>query len=114
MRLEAARIGFATPDIPKSIDVVPGKDFGKADKVQLTPEQRDVFASQSGQLAYATLQGIVNTPGWDTQPDIIKRQVYEKVMKRSRDMATKQLLLGQDPAVTEKIVDEITRSMKHP
>jgi hypothetical protein len=107
VRMEAARIGFATPDIPKSLDVIPGKDFGKLDKVRLTPEQRDVFASEAGQMAYATLTSIVASPGWDQQPDIIKRQVYEKVMKQSRDMATKQALMGQDPAVTQQAVDAI-------
>ena len=112
VRTEASRIGFASPVIPKSVDVVPGMKLGATDTVQLTPEQRDVFNSQSGQLAHAVLSQEVASPGWDAMPLIIKRQLYEKAFKLSRDYAQTQLLLHQDPAVTQTAVQELQRRLK--
>jgi len=114
VRTEASRLGFATPDIPKNIDVLPGKAFGNLDKVQLTPEQRDVFAMQSGQLAYQILTGIVNGPGWDRQPAMIQRQTYEKVFKKSRDVAQMQMLSGEDPAVLQQAIEKVQRGLQAP
>jgi len=112
VRTEAARLGFATPEIPKKLDVLPGVKAEKLDFVELTAQQRDVFATVSGQMAYATLKPIVASPGWDAQPDIIKRQLYEKVMKESRNVATKQLLLGQEPAVTQHAIDDVMKAFR--
>jgi hypothetical protein len=112
VRTEASRVGFASPVIPKSVDVVPGMKLGATDTVQLTPEQRDVFNSQSGQLAHAVLEKEVASPGWDGMPLIIKRQLFEKAFKLSRDYAQTQLLLRQDPAVTQTAVQELQRRLK--
>jgi len=112
VRTEASRLGFATPDIPKNLDVIPGHQFGKLDKVQLTPAQKDVFATESGQLAYQELSKIVNSDGWDHQPAMIQRQIYEKVFKKSRDLAMMKLLAGQDPAVIQKAVEAIQKSLQ--
>lgn len=112
VRTEASRVGFASPVIPKSVDVVPGVKLGATDTVQLTPEQRDIFNSQSGQLAHAVLEKEVASPGWDGMPLIIKRQLFEKAFKLSRDYAQTQLLLHQDPAVTKTAVQELQRRLK--
>lgn len=112
VRTEASRVGFASPVIPKSVDVVPGMKLGATDTVQLTPEQRDIFNSQSGQLAHAVLEKEVASPGWDGMPLIIKRQLFEKAFKLSRDYAQTQLLLHQDPAVTKTAVQELQRRLK--
>ncbi len=107
VRTEAARLGFATPDIPKKLDTLPGVKAGKLDYVELTPQQRDVFATMSGQLAYYVLKPIVTTADWDKQPPIVQRRVYEVVYKRSRDYAANQLLLGLDPSVTQHAIEEV-------
>ena len=112
VRTEASRVGFASPVIPKSVDVVPGMKLGATDTVQLTPEQRDIFNSQSGQLAHAVLEKEVASPGWDGMPLIIKRQLFEKAFKLSRDYAQTQLLLHQDPAVTKTAVEQLTAELK--
>jgi hypothetical protein len=113
VRTEASRLGVATPDIPRAIDVIPGKDFGKLDKIQLTPEQRDIFTTQSGQMAYQILTGIVNAPGWDQQPAIIQRQTYEKVFKKSRDEAQRRMLAGEDQAVVNQAVEKVMKRLEH-
>lgn len=115
VRMEASRIGFATPDIPKSLDLIPGKDLNKLDKIQLTPEQKDVFATRSGQQAYAILEQEVNKPGWDALPDIIKRQVFEKAMHRSRVLAEQELLstaIQQNPSLIQDVEAKVRQSLK--
>lgn len=111
VRTEASRLGFATPDIPKHIDVLPGKSFGSLDKVLLTPEQRDVFATESGQTAYTILNGIVNAPGWEAQPTIIQRRTYEMVFKKSRDVAQMKLLAGEDQAVINQAIEKVQKEL---
>jgi len=111
VRTEASRLGFATPDIPKNLDVIPGHAFGKLDKVQLTPEQKDVFASESGQFAYQELSKIVNSDGWDHQPALIQRQIYEKVFKKSRDVAMMKLLASEDPAKQREAIDAVMKQL---
>lgn len=115
VRMEASRIGFATPDIPKSLDLIPGKDLGKLDKIQLTPEQKDVFATKSGQYAYSILEKEVSKPGWDAQPDIVKRMIFEKAMHSSRTRAEKEMLEDasrQQPAIVQGVETKVRQSVK--
>jgi hypothetical protein len=83
---------FATPEIPKSLDVIPGADFGKLDKIQLTPEQKDVFATTSGQMAYNIIQQEVMKPDWDSRSPYEQRRLFEMAFKQSRMMAEKLAL----------------------
>jgi len=50
----------------------------------LTPEQRDIFAEKSGKVAYEGIQLMVNSPWWDTMPDMAQRIAIEKVFEQSR------------------------------
>lgn len=84
VRTEAARVGFATPVIPKKIDVLPGMNVGALDKIELTPDQRDVFASESGKIAHRMIEPFVNSPGWERIPDIYKRQAYQNAFMVAR------------------------------
>jgi hypothetical protein len=83
VRSEAARLGLGVGPTRKFIEL---KDMGEDDlgRVNLTPEQRDVFAEQSGKMAYAILDQLVNSPGWDDMPDIIQRQTMERVFEDAR------------------------------
>lgn len=92
VRAQAAAIGFAAPTLPKKVDVIPGMDVGKLDKVELTPEQRDVFASESGRMAHAALEPIVNSPAWDDIPLILRRQIYERTFAEARRFAAMKAL----------------------
>jgi len=113
VRLEASRIGFATPTIPKTLDTIPNAKLGTLDLVRLTPEQRDGFATQSGQLAYRILQPLVDQPNWDTYPKLVKRMMFEQTFKASRDYAHAQLVAGQDPAVTQAAIGELQRRLAY-
>lgn len=92
VRTEAARLHFATPEIPKSLDVIPGTDFGKIDKIQLTSEQKDMFATTSGQMAYNIIQQEVVKPDWDSRSPYEQRRLFEMAFKHSRVMAEKLAL----------------------
>lgn len=92
VRTEAARLGFASPQKPGTIDVIPGVRLGKADQVELTPERKDIFNTRAGQLAYDVLQQAVNAPGWDQQPPIAQRRMYELAFKDGRHAANMEML----------------------
>lgn len=83
VRAEAARLGLSVGPTSKYIEL---KDLGEDDlgRVNLTPEQRDVLAEQSGKMAYTILDQLVNSPGWDDMPDLIKRQTMERVFEDAR------------------------------
>lgn len=115
VRREASRIGFATPDIPKTADALPGADFGMMDKVRLTPEQRDVFNTDSGKLAHKILTDIVNdSASWDPMPVILKRKMYEKVFNKSRHYAMAQIIAGQSTDVTNEAVAKVKKALETP
>jgi hypothetical protein len=111
VRTEASRLGFATPEIPKTVDVVQGKDFKKLDKVRLTPEQKDVFATESGKFAHEILTREVNSPEWDSRPKIVQRQIFEKTFKKARDLAHKKLLGELDPSGRTQAVEAIEHAI---
>lgn len=83
VRSEAARVGLGIGVTRRYIELF---DMGEDDlgRVNLTPEQRDVLAEQSGKMAYTILDQLVNSPGWDDMPDIIKRQTMERVFEDAR------------------------------
>lgn len=64
VRLEAARLGIGVSKAPKSIQV---KAHGHRDlgKLELTPEQRDIFAETKGKAAHSIMERYVNSPTWD-------------------------------------------------
>ena len=90
VRTESARLGFTSPKPPSTVDVIPGKDFGKIDKVKLTPEQKDIFTVRAGQLAYEVLSREVHTPEWDRQPPMVQRRFFEEAFKAGRERADKE------------------------
>lgn len=83
VRSEAARLGLGVGATRRYIEL---SDMGEDDlgRVNLTPEQRDVLAEQSGKMAYTILDQLVNSPGWDDMPDLIKRQTMERVFEDAR------------------------------
>lgn len=105
VRTEASKIGFATPAWPKKLDVLPGMRAENLDKVQLTPEQRDVFASTAGQFAHQVLTPIVNGAAWDTLPPLLKRQYYEQAMAQGRQYGAQMALSGpeHEKAIRESV-----------
>lgn len=83
VRTEAARLGVGVAKAPDHIELPAGRD-PKLGKVELTPAQRDVFADKAGHMAHQILTQIVNSPSWETMPDMAQRIAMEKVFEASR------------------------------
>lgn len=83
VRLEAARLGIASPKTPKTLHLAAAgqKDIGK---VELTPEQRDIFGQKSGEMAYSVLKPIVESPGWEHLSKGAQITIYNKVLSATR------------------------------
>ena len=105
VRLEAARLGVGASKAPDHIELPAGKDK-KLGKVELTPQQQDVFADVAGHHAHQILEQMVNSPSWDQLPDMVQRNAINTVFERSRK-------LGQNAAVPpEQIRSEAVRIAK--
>lgn len=85
VRLEAARLGVGAAKAPDYIELPAGRD-PKLGRVELTPEQRDVFATEAGKLAYRILSQMVNSPTWDNLPDMAQRNAVARVFESARGM----------------------------
>ena len=101
---EAVRLNVGIGKAPKTLSVM--KDFGtKEGKVELTPEQQNLFSSTSGQLAHNILSRLVQSDAWERAPDPIKKQIYAKVFAQARKVgamkalpADKRMILAEDMA----------------
>jgi len=82
VRTEAARLGISSPHIPKSIQL-PAAHIHDLGKVELTPQQRDVFGDVAGHMAYQVLAQMVNSPGWDYMPDLVKQRAFTVALEKT-------------------------------
>lgn len=102
VRLEAARLGVGVSKAPDYVELPAGRD-SKLGRVELTAEQKDVFATKAGQQAHQVLSAVVGTPMWDSTPDMIQRQIMDSVFQDARSYA-------RDTALTpEQIQTEVER-----
>lgn len=85
VRLEAARLDISMADAPKKTHI--GKGTGKLGDVELTPEERTKFAQVGGEFAHKILANIVAAPGYDAIPDLVKKQIFAKVLTASHRVA---------------------------
>ncbi len=108
---EAARLGIGIGKAPKSIQLPsPDKKIGK---VELTPEQQNMFTSTSGQLAHQILGQLVASPIWDNLPDLRKKKIYASVFKDARKRGAAAALPGEQRAeLAQGIADEIAEALK--
>jgi len=112
VRTEAARLGVASALAPKKIELsaMGQKDIGK---VELTQQQQHDFTILSGQMAHEILVPIVNQPAWDNMPDMVKKQVYEKVFHKAQEVATVQAIPPEQRATEmQRIADEIMKRIE--
>ena len=111
VRLEAARLNLSMAAPPRKTHL--GKGTGKIGDVPLTPEERDVFAKVGGEMTHNILTNIVNAPGYDEIPDMIKRKIFAKVVAASHQAAAVAALPPEKRAdylqqITEKMQTELT------
>ena len=93
VRSEAMRVGFAVRAAPKNeVETI----AGLRTKNELTPAQKDVFNREQGTMAYDILKPMVNSPGWDEIPDVLKRQTYENVYAQARNWGMRQAITPEN------------------
>lgn len=116
VRTEAARLGIGVAKAPQAINLpTRGLLHGQETKVQMTPEQRDTFASTAGRMAYSIMSPLVHSPDWDQTPDILKAKIYsvafEKANKIGNAAALSQTQRQQE---MQRITDEISSKLHAP
>jgi hypothetical protein len=110
VRSEAARLDISVSKSPKKVHV--GRGTGKLGDTELTPEQRDVFADVGGHLAHDVLVKIVNAPGWDSLPDLIKKRAFAKVfLQAHRAGAAAALPPDLRTGIAQEIVEKIAAEL---
>jgi hypothetical protein len=86
VRNEASRLGLGFAKAPDSIQI-PSKGDKKLGRIDLTAEQKDQFGKIAGEMAYKQLEPIVNSPQWNTMPDMIQKEYYTRIMDLARKAA---------------------------
>lgn len=111
VRTEAVRLQIAIADAPRF--VTERGPFNPKDKrVEMEPEQRDIFREVSGKNAMTILGPIVNAPDWGRIPDFAKAEIYKKVIEGTRKQAQYAALPPDDAArvkLRQDIVDRVIR-----
>jgi hypothetical protein len=111
VRQEAARLGVGNPEAPKSVHL-PSKGDNKIGQVQLTPEQRDVFGTESGQMAHELLGTIMSSSGYAEMPDYFKTQVFKQVFEKANSWGKyKALPEAELQSESERIITAIQQKM---
>ena len=110
VRLEAARMDISMADAPKKVHL--GSGTGKLGDVELTPEERDKFAQIGGEFAHKILSNIVNAPGYDRMPDMLKKKMFARVLSASHKIAAMQALpIDKRVAYIGQIVDKVAAEL---
>jgi hypothetical protein len=111
VKTEAVRLEIAMSPAPKFL--VEKGPFKPSDKrIELTAEQRDVFAQVSGKNAMEILAPIVSAPDWERIPDFAKAEVYKRVIEGTRRQGQYAALppdAAERDKVRRKIVDTIVK-----
>ena len=110
VRLEAARLDISMAAAPKKTHI--GKGTGKLGDVELTPEERNLFQKVGGEMAHKVLTNIVNAPGYDDIPPLVKRKIFQKVLTASHQVAAAAALpmdkrIGYIQSISEKVAAEL-------
>jgi hypothetical protein len=107
VRTEAARLDVSVADTPKKMHM--GRGSGKIGDVKLEPEERDRFSEVGGKLAHEVLSDMVNAPGWDELPALIKRAAFRKVFAKAHQAGAYAAL---PPEKREALITEITEKVQ--
>ena len=90
VRQEALRLGVAPASTPRQLSA--GSVIGESARIELTADQRDMFASESGQLSHEILSRMIQQPGYQNMPAIQQRAMFNRVFATARRNAAMQVL----------------------
>lgn len=110
VRSEASRLRVSVGKSPDEVILPAGGDL-ELGSVKLTAQQKDAYAEIAGKTAYDILDAVVNSPAWDSMPDILKIRFYGSAFEQGRQAAKMAVLPPeQRQAEMERIRGEFTRS----
>src|SRR6267143_445435 len=118
--LEAARLGVGVAKPPKNIQL-PNPLDKKAGQIELTPAQRTLFASASGQFAHEILTKVVGSPIWEQLDsmygkegaDLMKKNIYSKLLRDARKAGAAAALPGEDRAAfAQEMADNLIEKLR--
>lgn len=94
VRLEAMRLGVSQAQPPRK--VIAGSLAGAPAEIELTADQRDIFAGESGKMAYDIIQQSINSPAWQNLHPLMQRRFLERTFAISRQQAGIKAVPPQD------------------
>lgn len=100
---EAARLQIGITKAPKNLQLPSGADKAIG-KVELTPEQQNMFTSESGKLAHEILTTVVGDPTWQDTPYAIKQQIFREALKQGRQIGAAKALPGEPRAAAAQAI----------
>lgn len=108
VRLEAERLGIGVEKAPKSIQV---KSKGHRDigKLELTPEQRDIFAETKGKEAHKIMERYINSSTWDFLPRDKKEQLFHHAFEIAGKKANRAAVTNEERRQKQQQVHEELR-----
>lgn len=114
VKTEAVRLELAISSAPKFV-LERGPFKTKDRRIDLTAEQRDVFAETMGKNAMTLLSPIVNAPDWERIPDFAKAEIYKRVLEGTRKQGQYAALPPADAErikMREEIVGKVLKQVE--
>lgn len=115
IRKDMAKLGIAPAKAPKNLTV--GVGLGKLGKVELTPEQKQIYTQVSGKMIQTIMGNTIKMagPGWENINDRIKTKIYERVFASAHKMgAIAALPPNQRTSLIIDAVEQIQEEMRMP
>jgi len=109
VKAEAERLQIAIQGPPKYV-MESGPFSQRQQRIELTQEQKDIFAQVSGREAMALLTDFVGSPDWKRTPEYVKIGIFKEAISGAREIARYSALPIEAPERLElrhKILDKI-------
>jgi len=115
VRLEAARLGVGIAPPPRTVRVPTKGIRGELGEVDLTPEQRFVYATVAGRQAHEIMTDVVASEAYKSAPDVIRKTIFEDVVRSSRRLGEVAAFTPeQRVSESARMVQELQRRLEAP
>jgi hypothetical protein len=108
VRLEAERLGIGISQAPKSIQVK-SKGHRELGKLELSPEQRDIFAETKGKEAHKIMERYVDSPTWDFLPKDTKEKLFQHAFEIAAKKANRAAVTNEQRREKQQAIHEELR-----
>ena len=106
----AQKLQIGVSKAPKSIEVG-GRIAGKEGRLDLTPEQQNLFLTTSGKIAHRVLDRIIASPRWGDMTERQQKEIYAKVLTAAREAGRnaavpRDAMMNKAQQIMERIREE--------